>query len=201
MLYHLIFKYCKIKTTQSLDIGTMRALVRLNIPQEIPINQDIAVEELASKVSVTPKALTRLLSYAETLGLFHFTSPDRSRVGHTNSSVGLTKGVYAELATWDVTIPPAASLELSTALQKFGSCDGPENAPFKIGLNTEDNFYQWHSNNPKYGDLFHKGMASEQQDPRTSPQHIVRAYNWERFNQKVIVDVSVNRSKLRTSCS
>lgn len=197
MFYYLISKYHKTKITQSLDIGTVRALVRLNIPGEIPLNEDIAVEELASKVSVTPKTLTRLLSYAETLGLFLFTSPDRSRVSHTGFSVSLTKGVYAELATWDVTIPPAASLELSTALQNFGSCDGPENAPFKIGLNTEDNFYQWHANNPKYGDLFHKGMASEQQDPRTSPQHIVRAYNWERFNQKVIVDVSFDRSKIK----
>nr|QVK45110.1 O-methyltransferase [Pseudopithomyces chartarum] len=174
---------------RSLDVGTVRALVRLGIPDQVPLSQDISIDSLASKVSITPKALTRLLSYAETLGLFYFTVEDRSRIGHTVFSVGLAKGVYAELGAWDVTVPPAASLELSTALQQFGSCDGPEQAPFKIGMNTTDNFYQWHNKNPKYADLFHKGMASEQEDPRTSPQHIVNTYNWHDFDGKVIIDL------------
>ncbi|CAI6337028.1 unnamed protein product [Periconia digitata] len=174
---------------RSLDIGTVRALVRLGIPAKVPANRDIAVVELASKVFVTAKALTRLLSYAETLGLFRFTVEDRSRVGHTVFSAGLAQGVYAELAAWDVTVPPAASIELSTALRTYGSCDGPEKASFKIGMGTEDNFYQWHKNNPVYADLFHKGMASEQEDPRTSPQHIVNTYDWSSFNGKVIVDL------------
>jgi len=156
------------------------------------MDQDVSVDDLASTISITPKALTRLLAYAETLGLFRFTSHDRNRVVHTTFSIFLTKGIYAELAAWDVTVPPAASLELSTVLKEFGSCEGPDHAPFKLGMRTEDDFYQWHANNQVYADLFHKGMASEQEDPRTSPQHMISAYNWGSFDQKTIVDVSIN---------
>ena len=168
----------------------------------VPLEGGISLQELSSKLQLKSDILRRLVAYSSTYGVFQLSpnQKDEDWIFHTTFSAVLAHGNYAEAAEWDVNIQPYSALMLYDALAKFKGCSGPEEAPFKLALHTDKNFYLWHQQEQKWGECFRKGMESEQADKRLAAQSCLRAFDWQKMHGKTVVDVgqSVILCKLST---
>ncbi|KAH8588191.1 O-methyltransferase-domain-containing protein [Bisporella sp. PMI_857] len=170
-----------------LDIGSMRAIIKFDIPACVPLGSDIAITKLATKSEVDPEALRRILSYCKTNGVFRETRP--GYIAHTAASAALAVGDLGSAMRWSVDIPALSGLRIFDALKLFGPSDSPRECAFNIAYMTEETMFEYQERNPQIAALFSDNMKTESGATRLSPKHAAVGFDWSQIGSGTVVDM------------
>lgn len=169
-------------------VGAMRVLCEHNVPQNVPLQGDISMKELAAKTGLSEGLLPRFLRMA--MVNYYFCEPRPGFVAHTAWSKPLATDEKARACIWfrhAETFPTVA--KLPEAVNKFP--DSPEPQDTAFGLAFGDTFFGYKEKNldhmVKFGlfvDSFAGGSMAD------SAESIAQAYSWEELPKgSLVVDV------------
>lgn len=171
------------------EIGTIRALIKLDIPSMIPLRESVSYSELASKTNVAETLLKRLIRFAITCG-FLAEDDNHGVVHNAMSSVLIRDSQSAEGVAWCFEVGFRSSTKIYEALQLDSGDQDIQKTPLSVEYQNGDNYpslWEVHAAHPNLDKAFHSLMASECSSSLYSVQHIINAFDWTQI--KSMVDV------------
>ncbi|KAL4874341.1 S-adenosyl-L-methionine-dependent methyltransferase [Aspergillus karnatakaensis] len=168
-----------------IDSGTMRAIVKLKLPQFVPFGSSISFKDLATETNVNQDILTRIIRYSITNGIFREQPP--GHVCHTAASAALARGDIGVAMSWSAEVPLLSAVRLVEAIPTTGQ--DSRTAAFNIAYGTEDTMWEYQKKHPELDKIFGENMATELGDSRLSPMHAVSGFNWAKLEGGMVVDV------------
>ncbi|OTA95641.1 hypothetical protein M434DRAFT_28767 [Hypoxylon sp. CO27-5] len=176
-------------TWSAADTANIDLITRLEIPQHVPLESSIPIEELAATVNVPEPLLGRILRYAIANGVFVEEPPNVIR--HSASSAALARNHHL------TTIVQFGTEFLGNILLKVPDevllkRDYPTNAPktaFNIAYRTEDNLFEYFHKNEVLTKKYHEYLEGRVNMPLWSVDRLCAAWPWASQGKVTVVDV------------
>ncbi|PWY92199.1 putative O-methyltransferase [Aspergillus heteromorphus CBS 117.55] len=172
------------------EVGTVKALVKLGIPQLIPLGESRSYKQLAEATNVSVALLQRLVRFARVCG---FLSEDQDgRVKHNAMSAVFVKDERAANgAIWNLEVPFNASTKMHESLQLDPQGQDPHACAVSVAYQTEGaarpSLWDINERIPGLDQKFHDLMISSSASSLESLEHVVRGGDWENIGS--VVDV------------
>ncbi|OJJ70181.1 hypothetical protein ASPBRDRAFT_156798 [Aspergillus brasiliensis CBS 101740] len=187
-----------------LEVGTIEALIKLQIPSMIPLGTSKSYGELASEANVSVQLLSRMIALASTCG-FLSVDPNGNVRHNSMSSIFVRDQQSAGGASWTLEMYSRVGPKMYESLQLNPKGDDP--AACAVGLayrELEDKvdkgrlktLWDIHAQNPTLDRQFHDLMAASCASPMESVDHVVNGFDWNCINSLVDVGGSIGHTCL-----
>ncbi|KAI1407231.1 putative O-methyltransferase [Hypoxylon sp. FL1857] len=176
-------------TWSAADTANIDLITRLNIPQHVPLDSSISIQELSVASRVPEPLLARILRYAIANGVFVEETPNVIR--HSATSAALARSQHLTnivhfgtefLGNILLKVPDAVLLKR----------DDPANAPhtaFNIAYGTNDNLFEYLHKNEDLTRKYHEYLAGRVNMPLWSVDRLRAAWPWASQGEVTVVDV------------
>ena len=178
--------------SKALDTASLRWLRHYEIPAAVPLDSSISFADLADKVHLSERTLTRIVRHAMTNNIFVESPPEH--VSHTSLSIQLARtenpirGVVGHQS--EVVFPAAA--KMVEAHELFGTDEeSATHAPFQLAFDTKDRALDWVANDPVASARFAESMKGGASSGPFSVVSTVKGFDWSGLGEAVVVDVSI----------
>ncbi|KAK4200500.1 O-methyltransferase-domain-containing protein [Triangularia verruculosa] len=177
--------------TELCHLAAMQALCHFNVPQNIPLDNPVSLDELSTKTKVDKHVLGRFLRMAATN--YYFVESKPGYFAHTAWSKTLATDEKMKQCIWfrHTELLPSAG-KLVEAVEEYPGSDDPKETAFALAFSGET-FFDYKEKNPdhmvrfgQFVDAFASGYVVD------SPENIARGYPWEdvgRSGDGLVVDV------------
>ncbi|KAK5123263.1 hypothetical protein LTR85_002693 [Meristemomyces frigidus] len=178
--------------TGALDTATLRWLYHFDVPTSVPKDGSITFVELALKLKVSQRTLTRILRHAMTNNIFR--EPSFGSVAHTSLSLRLAEegnSIRGVVGHQMETVFPAVS-RMVEAHEKYGTDDDcATHAPFHVAFDTEMRALDWVAGDLVRSARFTESMKGGASTGPFSTAHTVSGFDWKGLGEAVVVDVGI----------
>ncbi|KAL8943120.1 MAG: hypothetical protein Q9211_001108 [Gyalolechia sp. 1 TL-2023] len=166
----------------------LRTILRYNIQNLVPLESGATFQELADKIGLPVKKLTRLLRYGMTDHFFRESEP--GYVKHTAATKALA--VVPLLAPWALMgmseVGPA-KMHLVDAVARWPESEEPEHAGFNLANNTSKPMFQFFEEDPERMNRFKDAMSFLQTFPGLQTSYVLKGFDWASLGNGLVVDV------------
>jgi 6-hydroxytryprostatin B O-methyltransferase len=171
-----------------LDLGTLRAIIKLDIPRAVPMGEPITFEDLAQRLKVDQDLLKRIIQYSVSNGIFCEDPP--GYVQHTPASTAMMSDKLSYILHWSADICMASSLSMWEAIKAQNDPNSERKAAFNHALNTSDPLYEYLMKDNVLAAIFKKIVSEDFAINEINPTQVATAYNWSKLGKGTVVDVS-----------
>ncbi|KAB8230798.1 O-methyltransferase-domain-containing protein [Aspergillus alliaceus] len=193
--------YLQTYASTGVEIGTIRALVKLGIPSMIPLGESKSYHELASMSDVSVDVLKRLIGLARVCGFLAV--DDQGNVKHNAMSSIFVKNQQASGgAAWTMEVYSKSSPEIYESLRLSPKGDDPRACAVSLAYQKGDvrpTLWEINARSPTLDRQFHELMASSCSSSVESVEHIVNGFDWESISSLVDVGGSIGHTSLAIS--
>lgn len=176
---------------KALDTATLRWLYHFDVPSAVPQEGSISFAELATRVNVSQRVLTRTLRHAMLNNIF--IEPEVGRVAHTSLSLQLAlteNPILGVVGHQTETVFPAIA-HMVEAHDKYSTEDeSVTHAPFNEAFGTRVKALEWVANDPVRSARFTESMKGGAGSGPFNTNHTVRGFDWDILGEATVVDVS-----------
>ena len=176
-----------------MDTSALRYIYHFKIPQHVPLNSSISFTDLATATSLDEPRLRRVLRYVMTSNLF--CEPAPGHVAHTSLSALLVTDLPAQgYIGHAVEISYAVNNKFVEAVERWGTDGELNHTAANIAHGMDLPFYQFMMTHPDRGvsARFQGLMDGLAASEGYSIKWTVEGFDWGRFEEAVVVDVSVS---------
>lgn len=176
---------------QALDTATLRWLYHYDIPAAVPAQGTISFADLAQKLSLSQRVLTRIVRHAILNNIF--AEPTPGNVAHTSLSLQLARpgnSVRGVVGHQTETVFPAVA-HMVEAHERNGTQDeSVMHTPFHEAFGTPMKPLDWVAADPVRSARFAESMKGGASSGPFNTGHTVRAFDWDSLGDATVVDVS-----------
>ena len=184
-------KMLRAYSAQATDAATTRWIYHYNIPAAVPIETGISFADLARKVNLSERTLTRVLRHTMTNNVFIEDTP--GHVSHTSYSLLLAKPgnpIRGMVGHRSEVMFPIMS-KLVEAHDRYGTVDQSANhTGFQVAFNSEERMLDWVASDPVASVRFAESMKTAASSGPFNMQYIAQSFDWESLDDGLVVDVS-----------
>lgn len=180
-----------IMDKQGFELGTIATLLRLRIPEHIPIGSAVSLQTLSQLTFIDIDLLTRLIRYAISTGFL--TEPEPGLIRHNALSAATARDHnMRDSALWNVIVGAPGGIKMYEALQLDPT--GRNNTKTGLSVAMEERgeprgtMWDYHALHPEDEMRFNNAMASTETVSVHACEHVVRGFDWSKV--KTVVDVS-----------
>lgn len=117
--------------------------------------------------------------------------PKADEVAHNNvSSTFITNPGFADWATFITQFSMPAAAHMTDATEKWGQTSKKNETAVNLAMKTDMPLFDFISKSPDMTKLFAAYMKNVQNSEGTNLKHLVHGYDWAKFGDGVVVDVS-----------
>lgn len=172
-------------------MGTIATLLRLSIPDHIPLGSSVSLETLSQLTSIDLDLLTRLIRYAISTGFL--TEPEPGLIRHNALSAACTRDPnMRDSALWNVIVGAPGAIKMYESLQLDPTGRDNTKAGLSVAMEergeTRGTMWDYHALHPEDEVRFNNAMASTETVSVHACEHVVRGFDWSQV--KTVVDVS-----------
>jgi hypothetical protein len=157
----------------------------------VPIDSGISFADLAKKVNLSERTLTRILRHTMTNNVFVEDAP--GHVSHTSYSLLLAtpgnsiRGMVGHRS--EIMLPIIS--KLVEAHDRYGTSDeSSHHTGFQVAFNTEERALDWVASDPVASVRFAESMKTAASSGPFNTQYIAQSFDWDSLKDGVVVDVS-----------
>ncbi|EME39475.1 hypothetical protein DOTSEDRAFT_139328 [Dothistroma septosporum NZE10] len=170
------------------SLPALHAISHFEIIDHVPLDGEISYAELARKINVPQRRLTRMLRAAMSRSIFQ--EPRPGYIAHNSLSAAMVHSKwlrYHAASTMENFLPAAP--KFVEQIERFGDRETRCTSPAGIAFNTETDCIQYLLSQPKHQQVLVNLMKHTGEISGMGPQHLTEHYDWPKASDQIIVDV------------
>ncbi|KAG2418567.1 hypothetical protein HFD88_001668 [Aspergillus terreus] len=180
---------------KSAEMGTLKALIKLGVPEKVPLKGSITYHELSAALPIAPELLQRLVRLASLAG-FLVEDPDGAVRHSAMSSVFLRDPPAADAARFLFDVDMRSSNYFYDSIKLDPSGRDNRCCPVSLAFQKDDKceaqahpltIWDILERDAALKAQFHSSMVAVLASPSHALKHVPNAYDWGKF--KTLVDV------------
>ncbi|CAK4001795.1 MET1_DOTSN ame: Full=Hps1-dma1 cluster O-methyltransferase [Lecanosticta acicola] len=170
------------------SLPALHVISHFEIIDHVPLDREISYAELAQKINVPQRRLTRMLRSAISRSIFQ--EPKPGYIAHNSLSAAMIHSKwlrYHVASTLENFLPTAP--KFVEQIEKFGDRETRSTSAAGIAYNTETDCIQYLLSQPKHQQILMNVMKNSGEISGLDPESLVEHYDWPKASDQIIVDV------------